>query len=121
MTRFLGRGAFTDPAVNTGMDAFQANGDGLFDIQVLFDNSDGDSNRFGVGDSAEYTITGFPALDVESFNFLSAMGGGQGRFRTAAHVGGIGPNDQGSGWIAPEPGTLSLLVLGVACAARRRN
>ena len=47
-------GAFTDPIINTGVDAFMADGDGFFDIQFLFDNTDGAPTRFGVGDSVDY-------------------------------------------------------------------
>ena len=114
-------GAFTDPAINTGVDAFMADGDGFFDIQFLFDSTDMVPLKFGAGDAADYTITGIPTLTANSFNFLSASGGGQGTFPTAAKVGGIGPDDE-SGWVSvPEPGTLSLLLLGGLVMIRRRR
>ncbi len=114
-------GAFTDPIINTGVNAFMADGDGLFDIQFLFDNSDGAPTRFGVGDSVDYTITGIPSLTVSSFDFLSVKGAGQGAFETAAKVGGIGPNDE-SGWIGvPEPSSLVCLCLGASLLLGRRR
>lgn len=114
-------GAFTDPIINTGVDAFMADGDGFFDIQFLFDNSDGAPTRFGVGDSVDYTITGIPSLTASSFDFLSKMGAGQGAFETAAKIGAIGPNDE-SGWISvPEPGSLVCLCLGASILLGRRR
>lgn len=115
-------GAFEDPTINTGENAFIADGDGLFDIQVEFYTSDGPSKRFGAGDAVQYTITGIPTLTASSFDFLSEQdGGGQGLYPTAAKVGGIGSHND-SGWISvPEPTTLSLLlVAGLALMRRRR-
>ncbi len=114
-------GMFTDPTINTGVNAFLANGDGMFDIQVRFDNTDGAVKRFGVGDAVEYTITGIPTLTAYSFDYLSDMDGGQGTYPTAAHVGGIGPSNSDSGWISvPEPGALTLLLAGSLALRRRR-
>ncbi|MBW7905396.1 MAG: hypothetical protein LC135_02770 [Phycisphaerae bacterium] len=115
-------GAFTDPVINTGVDSFMADGDGKFDIEVVFSNAGGPANRFGAGDSVKYTITGIPGLTAASFDFLSAPAGGHGPFPTAAHVGGIGANDDESGWITvPEPSTglAGLLILCAALARRR--
>lgn len=117
-------GTFTDPTLTTSVNAFLANGDGYFDIQLLFSSADGGDKRFGVGEAVEYTIRGIPTLTANSFNFLSYEDGGSGEFPTAAHVGGIGPSGDGSGWVSvPEPGTLSLLALGglaVTMRMRRR-
>lgn len=114
-------GVFADPEVNLGVNAFRADGDGYFDIQILFDHS-GPNVRFGPGDSVAYTITGIDTLSVHSFDFLSAPAGGSGPgpFNTAAHVGCIGV-DEDSGWITtPEPGTGSLALLCLLALARRR-
>jgi hypothetical protein len=115
-------GEFADPTLNLAVDAFQGDGDGFFDIQVDFDHSGGAPTRFGVGDAAEYSITGISTLTAGSFDFLSAPGGGAGPFPTAAHVGGIGPDDGDSGWISvPEPATLDVLALGGLALLRRRR
>lgn len=116
-------GTFTDPTINTNggvPNAFMADGDGFFDIQFVFGATDGASIKFGSGDSVEYTITSGEAITASSFDVLSFMDGGQGEFVTAAKIGGIGPND-GSGWVTPEPATLSLLVLGALAMGPRRR
>lgn len=114
-------GQFNTPAIHLGTNAYQADGDGMFDISVEFNNSDQTARRFGAGDAALYTITGIPTLTASSFNFVGWHVGGQGDFVTAAQVGGIGSQDE-SGWITvPEPTSLSALVLiGLAVACRRR-
>ncbi len=106
-------GVFTDPVISTGVNAFQADGDGLFDIQVQFDQSP-PANRFDASDAVEYTITGIPTLTANSFDFFSAPAGGNGPFPVAAHVQGIGPSGANSGWVThvPEPASLTLLALG---------
>jgi hypothetical protein len=115
-------GSFTDPIVNLGVDAYQAGGDGLYDILIEFDNAP-PGDRFGAGDSVTYTITGIPTLTANSFNFLSTPAGGNGPFNVAAHVQGIGSNGDFSGWITqvPEPTALSLLALGSLATLRRRR
>jgi hypothetical protein len=116
----LKTGEFADPTIDLGMDSFPGDGGGYFDIRVDFDNSNGPSTRFGVGDAVEYTITGISTLTADSFDFLSAPHGGNGMHATAAHVGGIGPDDGDSGWISvPEPATLIVLVLGGLALLRR--
>jgi hypothetical protein len=114
-------GTFDDPTISLGVDAFQADGDGKYDIEFQFSNAP-PSTRFGVGDAVEYTITGIPTLTANSFNFLSAPAGGSGPFPTAAHVQGIGSSGQFSGWVTqiPEPASLSLLALAGIAAMHRR-
>jgi hypothetical protein len=120
-------GMFMDPTISTGTDAFQANGDGKYDIQFAFSVSGmmGGALRFGAGESMELTISGIPSLTASSFDFLSAPMGGHGPFPTAAHVQGIGPTGEDSGWVTvPEPSSLLLVTLYAICAfgaLRRRT
>ncbi len=113
---------FADPTIDLGVDGFPGDGGGYYDVRVDFDNSGGASTRFGVGDAVEYSITGIPTLTADSFDFLGAPHGGNGTYPTAAHVGGIGPDDGDSGWISvPEPATLGTLALGGLALLRRRR
>lgn len=114
-------GTFEDPTITRGVDAFQADGDGLYDLLFAFDNAP-PSDRFGVGDAVSYTITGIPTLTANSFNFMSTPAGGHGPFPTAAHVQGIGAGGDDSGWVTvPEPATASVCLLGAAMVLRRRR
>lgn len=125
-------------AIQTGADAFKADGDGLFDILFAWDPDP--ASRFSLGnDSTVYNITGITGLTVADFNFLSADASGNGtHWTSAAHVQGI-PTGEGSGWIGgtcsgdcgggppqriPEPESLSLLglgLIGLAAGRRRRT
>jgi len=114
-------GAFANPTVSLGTNAFMADGDGRYDVKVAFENSDGPPTRFGAGDTVIYTITGIPTLTASSFDFLSEPAGGHGPYPTAAHVGAI-PPDGNSGWITtPEPAALSLVALGAGLLLGRRR
>jgi hypothetical protein len=116
-------GSFASPTISIGIDQFKADGDGYFDIEMVFSNAA--SQHFGVGEKLEYTITGIPSLTVDSFDCGSASGGGTGVYPTAAHVGSTGPTNEQSGWISvPEPSCLCLLsigALGLIVGARRRR
>jgi hypothetical protein len=98
-----------------GVDAFMADGDGNFDIFVDLPPPPGSpSAKFTAGEVIVFDITYTGPITASSFDFPSAAGGGQGSFEAAAHVKGIGPDDQDSGWIGvPEPGSLALLGLGM--------
>jgi hypothetical protein len=103
------------PGTGIGANNFQADGETeKFDIVFQFETAN-NPNRFTAGESAVYlfTGTGGPDLAAEDFNFLNE----DGTFYSAAHVQGIGANDNLSGWVAspiPEPGTILLLVAGLA-------
>ena len=115
-------GSFADPTVSKSTDTFMAGGDGRYDIEFRFatSNQGGGTLRFGAGESAMYTITGIASLTASSFDFLSAPMGGNGPFLTAAHVQGIDPNDNQSGWVTvPEPSALAILGLSIMPLAYR--
>lgn len=95
-------------AFSTGADAFQADGDGKFDIALALPTS---GNRFTAGESLVFDLSYTSAISAGSFDFLSAPGGGNGSYHVAAKVQGIGEDEEGSGWIGdvPEPALLGLL------------
>jgi hypothetical protein len=113
----------TPNSINTGTNVFQADGDGLFDIEFDMPPPPGNANsRFTGGESIVYDITFGSAIDVSSFNFESEMGGGNGSYLAAAHVTRINNND--SGWIGasvpvPEPSTALLVALGMGLLSAR--
>ncbi|UCE59930.1 MAG: hypothetical protein JSU63_21105 [Phycisphaerales bacterium] len=123
---FTYAGSSTGPAasISTGVNAFKADGDGLYDIQFDW----GDPSEFTAGEVVEYTIDSPETLTASSFSFLSAPAGGHGPFLTAAHVGGVGDEDQYSGWITgeqvivPVPGAalLGMVGIGLVGAFRKR-
>ena len=119
-------GAFRDPTISKGTDAYKADGDGIYDIEFAFDHTGNASMNFGGGDSIQYTMTlsSGGTLTAASFDFLSTPAGGHGPYLTAAHVQSIGAGED-SGWVtAPEPATLGILATGTAfcfLAARRKK
>jgi hypothetical protein len=110
-------------SINTGINDFQADGDGFFDIQFDFPPPIGKSpNKFTAGEFAIFDMTYISPISASSFYFDSVLGGGTGAYKAAAHVQGIGSSDNDSGWVAPsdgnnhvvpEPSTLLLLGLGM--------
>jgi hypothetical protein len=112
-------GAFDNPVINTGVDGYKADGDGYYDIQINFD-PDGPAKAFNGGEIVKYTIT-LASLTANSFDFLSAPGGGTGVYKAAAHLLSVGATDE-SAWITtPEPATICLLGLGALVLLRRRK
>jgi hypothetical protein len=121
--------------IPTGIDSFQADGDGLYDIKFAFATA-GNKVRFTGGKSISYTITSSqPGLSASLFNVLSTPAGGHGPYLMAAHVQNtptiiVNGNTVNSGWVAPlapvpEPSTIILLSMAscalVAFARRQRK
>jgi hypothetical protein len=114
-------GSFTVVGINTGTDAYKADGDGLYDIKVDFD-TDGPSRAFNVGDSITYNVS-LTSLSESSFDFWSADAPGQelGPYQTAIDILSPGGQSDYTVWATtPEPVTFVLLGLG-AFALRRRK
>jgi len=114
-------------AITFGMNAFQADGDGRYDLLVQFPTSGGahGATRFEPGSTVVFTVSA-TGITPETFLALSSPAGGSGPFFTAAHVISIDSAGGGSGWIpgseVPEPATLLLLgsgLFGVAAGVRK--
>jgi hypothetical protein len=112
-------GTFDLPTISQSLDAFQADGDGKYDIQLSFTPGGVASSVFGAGESLSYDVSA-TGLTANDFNQLSFPAGGQGPFFTAAHVQNTtGVGSGGSGWIAPvpEPSATLLVPVGGILAA----
>jgi hypothetical protein len=121
-------------SILTGVNAFQADGDGKFDVLFDFPPPPGSTAaRFTAGETVVYdiTYTGIGSLSAHSFRFPSAPGGGHGPFTSAAHVQRIGISDEDSGWIGdtglnnhmivPEPAAICLMMLALGLLATQRR
>jgi hypothetical protein len=87
--------------VNTGL-GYNVSGAGEFDIAFDFPPPPGTPGAtFDVGETVVYEITSTEDITVSAFDLFST-GGGNGAFKTAAHVQRI--NGEDSGWIGPEDG-----------------
>jgi hypothetical protein len=124
-------GLFVAPAISLGADLFMADGDGMYDIRLVFNTSASHYRKFGLADppafveTVSYTIS-LATLTAHSFAFPSFDMGGVGPFGTAAHIADINGAGQDSGWITdpdfiPEPATLALLAFGGVALLRRRR
>ncbi|MBN1443933.1 MAG: hypothetical protein JXA90_14580 [Planctomycetes bacterium] len=112
-----GSGQYAEPSYPTGSEAFRAGGAGYYDVVLGFREGP-PQQRLGAGDVIQIEITGIECLTAGSFNFLSAPGGSLSPFPVAAHVGGVGPDGEGSGWVTvvPEPGSFLLAVVSMGGA-----
>lgn len=113
----------TPNSIDTGVNAYMADGDGNFDI--LFDMPPppgNDAARLTAGESIVYDLTYISPISAASFDYSSVGGGGNGSYQAAAHIQRIGQNGD-SGWIGPvpEPSTGLLVGVGLLVAARRRR
>ena len=113
-------------SIQTGTDAFQADGDGRYDILFDFPPPPGqDTARFNAGEDLVYTITG-AGITADSFNFFAAPGGGFGPYLSVARFQQTGPLQEGSDWVGavPVPAAVWLFgsgLLGLVGIARRRR
>jgi hypothetical protein len=100
----LKAGSFDSPVISQAVDAFKADGDGFYDIQLLFTTGGTPAKVFGSGDALHYTISG-DGLTALSFHSLSNPGGGAGPYYIAGHVQNTtGAGHGGSGWVTDSTG-----------------
>jgi hypothetical protein len=114
--------------ISKGINAFRAGGDGYFDILFEFPTSNSE-DRFGQSESVVYDIE-LTGITAYSFNFGSEPEQGSSlSLFSAAHVQGIGPDGEDSGWIGdpvptPIPGAVWLLgsgLVGIIFLRRKRS
>jgi hypothetical protein len=87
---------------STGTNAYQADGDGIYDIFLQLPPPPGSqAGRFGAGETLTFNITGIGSLTVADFNYLAEIGGGAGPYYAAAKV--IDTAGGGSDWIGVVP------------------
>lgn len=102
-----------EPVIQIADNAYNVPQKHFFDIQLDFENANS-IDRFGASEKVVFTIIK-PGLTTYSFNTTSSSDPYGSGFFTAAHIGGIGPTGDDSGWIVhnPEPSTVLLLFFGL--------
>lgn len=114
-------------SIQTGVDNFQADGDGQYDILFDFPPPPGQqAGRFNSGEFLTYDITGIGTLTANDFNFLATPGGGFGPYLSVARFQDTGPSQEGSDWVGavPIPAAVWLFgsgLLGLVGIARRKR
>ncbi len=88
------------PTIKLGKNEFKADGDGKYDILFEFVNG-----SFTAGETLVIDITYNSEIFASDFEFWSDPDGGHGPYLTAAHVQGISPDGDNSGWIATDTST----------------
>ena len=114
-----------EATISKGSNNQKADGDGWYDIEFNFPKS----NPFDNHESIPYLITSTEDIWASSFDFLSEPGGGEGIWKTAAHIQSITTDSPGSTWIGdggvpvPVPPTILLFgcgLIGLAVVGRKK-
>jgi hypothetical protein len=113
----------TDWDIAYSLDNQQADGDGKFDFLVDALNN----NFLGTNQALNFTVSG--DNDLANFVDVSVLGGGQGVYYFAAHIGNLYDPAGNSAWVGsegtpiPEPATMLLIgsgLIGLAGYGRKK-